>query len=1072
MPDRPHPDGRPPDRLTLLLAQAAVSAIEATGGYAGGVYLRSRTPGLLRLGVLAGLPVRLFRPWWRMHINRPFPVAEAYRSGQAVHLADPEEAMRRFPQLMAGLPFPFGSLYAPVTAGRERFGVLVVLRAATAGGPVAADDRRRLAGAAHRLGTALAELAAGGTRVEWEREPAPVQLPAAGAPPLRVGHFGWDVDTGVVTTDEQFRAILGPAPAPRLADPARPGRRGGVPERPSAAPGAPSGRAAPDTPDRPGGPRRPAGPGAPEGPGGSSPPETPAGAGGPEAPRRPGGPDRPQAPHEPEVPDVPSGVDAPQAPHEPGGPDRLARPGGPHESGGPGAPEVPRGSHEPGGPYVPGEPQASHQSGGPGAPDGPDVPGKPGVPAAPDRPGGPGAAHQSGRPDGPDVPDVPGGPGGPLAPDRPGGPGAPHGLGGRDAPDRPDRRGGPRVGASPAAPDGESATTTMDALLSLLAPADAHGLWTVARQVARAERPVSRAIWLRGRDGWPCLLELSGHRRGPPEDGAPHHLTGVVADPGTGPVAAAAADRLPHGLFSIDRLGRITFVSHGAEALLGHARSRLVGRVLWEALPWFGHPAHEDQFRAGMLSDEPVRFMAHRPPGKWLSVSLHPGHDGLTVMLSEAEQPAYAPESLVAPGAGLGSPADRAAVLYRPVALAIALTEAVTARQVSAVVTDELLPAFGGRQLAIYLLSERHLHLAWETGFPQGFLDRFDGVGLDARLPGVETLTSGRPIFFESMQRLAAAYPGIPLDTHVGARAFLPLIASGRPVGSCILGFDQPRGFSPEERTVLTALAGLIAQALERAQRYDSEAALARGLQDALLPHRLPRLRHVDTVGRYLPGTLGMEVGGDWYDVVETPHGLALVIGDVQGHGVAAAATMGQLRSAVRAFALAGLEPQEVMSGTNRLLIDLDPGQFASCCYIVLDPVAGTTRAVRAGHPQPLLRHPDGRTEVLDLAGGVVLGVDPQAGYPVTALRLEPGGILALFTDGLVEQPGTDIDLGIERLRGTLAEVGTVSLAETADRLIREAGQAADRPDDIALLLAARWAGDRHPEGSPYGTRS
>jgi hypothetical protein len=374
------------------------------------------------------------------------------------------------------------------------------------------------------------------------------------------------------------------------------------------------------------------------------------------------------------------------------------------------------------------------------------------------------------------------------------------------------------------------------------------------------------------------------------------------------------------------------------------------------------------------------------------------------------------------------------------------------------VVTEELLPAFGGRQLAIYLLSNRHLYLAWETGFPRGFLNRFDGVGLDTKLPGVETLTSGRPLFFESMQNLAAAYPGIPMDAHVGARAFLPLIASGRPVGSCILGFDQPRGFSPEERTVLTALAGLIAQALERARRYDSEAALARGLQDALLPHRLPAVEGLDTVARHLPGTQGMEVGGDWYDVIDTGRGMALIIGDVQGHGVQAAATMGQLRSAVRALAVSGHTPVEVMTGTNRLLIDLDPGLFASCCYIVLDPATGRADAVRAGHLQPLLRHPDGRTDVLALPGGVVLGVDARAVYPVTELALEPGAVLALFTDGLVEQPGVDIDLGIERLRHTFSELGYAPLSDTADRLINEARQTPDRPDDIALLLAARWS--------------
>ncbi|KOV19801.1 diguanylate cyclase [Streptomyces sp. XY413] len=701
--------GAATDAVVQALARAAVSAVEAVGGYAGGVYLRSRSGELLQLALFTGLPLPLFRPWWRMQVNRPFPVAEAYRSGQAVHLADAASAMSRFPQLVAGLPFPFASLYEPLIAGTERFGVLLVLRPATPGVPVGARDRRRLREAAEGLARELAALSAAGEPVVWEGDPVTV-------------------------------------PAP--------------------------------------------------------PPEAEAGAGG----------------------------------------------------------------------------------------------------------------------------------------------------------------------------------------------------------------------------------------------------------------ARRAVDRLTQAVLSLDRQGRIGFVNIAAEHLLGVGVGQLHGRLLWEAVPWLGHPSHDDHFRAVFMSSEPVHFSARRgrhPPGEWLSVGLYPAPDGVTVTIGTADPSAYTPTSAADPGAG--SPADQASALYRPVALAIALTEAVTARQVSAVVTEELLPAFGGRQLAIYLLDERHLHLAWETGFPQGFLNRFDGVALDVRLPGVETLTTGRPLFFESMQRLAAAYPGIPLDADVGARAFLPLIASGRPVGSCILGFDSPRGFSPEERTVLTALAGLIAQALARARRYDSEAALAHGLQAALLPHRLPVRQHVDTVGRYLPGSAGMDVGGDWYDVVETGSGrLALVIGDVQGHGVAAAATMGQLRSAVRAFALAGSTPEQVVRGTNRLLIDLDPGQFASCCYVVLDPASGSAQAVRAGHPQPLLRRPDGRTEVLDLAGGVVLGVDPEATYPVTELRLAPGAVLALYTDGLVELPGVDIDEGVERLRLALASQPPVPLTETADRLI---GNAADRPDDIALLLASLTGG-------------
>ncbi|MFD4370347.1 SpoIIE family protein phosphatase [Streptomyces sp. NPDC058486] len=833
----PHP-GAPPQALTQALAEAATDVVESVGGYAGGVYLRSGTEGLLRLSVLAGLPGELFRPWSRMHTNRPFPVAEVHRSGQAVHLADVEESMRRFPQLVASLPFPFSSLYTPVVAGRNRFGVLVVLRPPTPGLPVGARDRERMTRAGLRLGEVLTGLAAGGTDVRWPGDPICVQLPSGSVPPVRFGSFDWDLAAGTVTMDDGLRAILG-------------------------------------------------------------------------------------------------------------------------------------------------------------------------------------------------VPD-----------------------------------------ASP---------LPIDALTSRLEPEDGYALWAAARRTGSADGGGSvRRLRLKGPDGGLHLLEVSARSRFVGADGH-GHLAGALVDLGTGLVGSDATDRLPRAILAIDRLGRVTYVNERTERLLGRPRGALAGRPLWEALPWFAHPFHEEQLRAALLSSEPVRFLARPDDGRWLTVSLYPGRDGVTMVLVPEEEPlpeasgappvtvpasvpslypTPAPTPVPAPpsGDGLGPESTRAASLYRPVALAIALTEAVTARQVSAVVTEELLPAFGGRQLAIYLLSDRRLYLAWETGFPPGFLDRFDGVGLDARVPGVDALTGGRALFFESMESLGRTYPDLPLDADTGARAFLPLIASGRPVGSCILGFDRPRDFSSEERAVLTALAGLIAQALERAQRYDSEAAVARGLQDALLPHRLPVREGVETVARYLPGTQGMDVGGDWYDVVETARGeLALVIGDVQGHGVAAAATMGQLRSAVRAFALSGLPPQEVVRGTNRLLIDLDPGQFASACYVVMDSRTGDLRAVRAGHPQPLLRHPDGTAELLEIAGGVVLGVDGRATYPVTRLRLAEGAVLALFTDGLVERPGADIDEGVERLRRTLASTGSLPLAEAADRLIHEAVRASDRPDDIALLLAARW---------------
>ncbi|MEU6594011.1 SpoIIE family protein phosphatase [Streptomyces sp. NPDC046881] len=817
-------------RLTALLADASTGALTAAGGRVAGVYLRSGIPGLLRLAVLVGLPGPLFKPWWRLHVDRPFPVADAYRLGVQVILPNATETMRRYPQFAAGLPFPFGSAHLPVPGGTEPLGVLTVLHPAVADTVDELLDRDVLTRLADGLGAELLGLTDGNENaVSWDAEPLCLRPPPM-SPPAQaaVGRFSWDPATSAVRADDRLHALLGLRP-------------------------------------------------------------------------------------------------------------------------------------------------------------------------------------------------------------------------------------------------GEFAGTTA-ALADAVAPLDAHRVLAALREAA-AGKPPNAPLSLRARDGTPRLLDLWPADA----DGVGPAVGGVVFDPGTSASADGAADLLPQGVFCLDRLGVVVYVNPAAARLAGRPREALLGRPLWEALPWLTGPPYDDHLRGALLSPEPVHFHARRPAGDrdepaegdWLAVSVHPGTDLLTCTLVPASRMDATREAVPEPHV-VRDPVARGhamAPLYRPIALAIALTDAVTARQVSEVVMQELLPAFGGRQLAIYLLQDRHLYLAWETGFPQGFLAPFEGVGLDAHLPGVETLTTGRPLFFESMEQIAAAYPGIALDADEGARAFLPLIASGRPVGSCILGFDCSRSFSTEERTVLTALAGLIAHAMERARRYDDEAALARGLQQALLPRRLSAHPRVETAGRYLPGTQGMDVGGDWYDVVEAGDGLALVIGDVQGHGVQAAATMGQLRSAVRAFALGDRPPDEVLSGSNHLLIDLDPGQFASCCYLRLDPATGRARIARAGHLPPLLRAPDGSTRLLDIPGGVVLGVDPHARYPVTELLLEPDAILALYTDGLVERPGADIDDGIAALRQALAGAGAAvgrrggrSLAGVADRLTATARHATDRPDDVALLLAARRA--------------
>ncbi|MFC9546473.1 SpoIIE family protein phosphatase [Streptomyces sp. NPDC056956] len=551
-------------------------------------------------------------------------------------------------------------------------------------------------------------------------------------------------------------------------------------------------------------------------------------------------------------------------------------------------------------------------------------------------------------------------------------------------------------------------------------------------------------------------------------------LVGALVDTEGGVTAAEAAERLPDGLFSLDQDGRVTYANRRCEELLGCDRQQLLGHHPWQVISWLRDPAYEDRYRAAMLSQEPVTYLVHDPHGTWLGFVLYPGVHGLTGRVFRTTAPVSTRPTtpgragaLIGPAAA-GPPepvvAARAGVLYHVVQMASVLTEAVTVKDVCRAVAEQLLPAFGAQEIALYTVRDGRMHLLWESGYPEGFLDPFEGVPLDAQLPGVHALTTRFPLFFESPDALSKAYPGIALD-RMHSWSFLPLIASGHAVGSCILGWAAPHRFTPDERSALTALSGLSAQALERARLYDAESAVARGLQEGLLPHRLPAIEGLVTTGRYLPGTQGMAIGGDWYDVIKTGRGVALVIGDVEGHSVGAAAVMGQLRSAVHAFATSGRPPQEVITHTNRLLAELEADAFATCCYIELDPRSGRALAVRAGHPPPLLRHPDGRTETLDLLGGVMLGVEPDALYPVTALTLTPGSVLALYTDGLVEQPGSDIETGIQAARACLARTRTDSVEHLADQLIKAARRAEDRPDDVALLLTAYNWEDREQPG-------
>jgi GAF domain-containing protein len=281
----------------------------------------------------------------------------------------------------------------------------------------------------------------------------------------------------------------------------------------------------------------------------------------------------------------------------------------------------------------------------------------------------------------------------------------------------------------------------------------------------------------------------------------------------------------------------------------------------------------------------------------------------------------------------------------------------------------------------------------------------------------------------------------------------VPLAAAGIQIGSMafVRNKDRPP-FDDDEVALAVELAGRAAVALAHARRYEHEHSTAETLQRSLLP-RLSDLVGLEVCASYVPGSDTLAVGGDFYDVLDLGAGrTGLVVGDVMGHGVAAAAAMGQVRAALRAYARLGMSPVEVLAALDGLVADLPDGMLVTCLYGVYDIPAGELRLASAGHLSPLLRLPSGEVVPLLAPPSPPLGTGRKA-FTETVHPVPAGAVLALFSDGLVEDRGRDLDTGLVEL--------TVALSGHAGGPLERAGAAvlhaldrADGPeDDVALLL-------------------
>ncbi len=233
---------------------------------------------------------------------------------------------------------------------------------------------------------------------------------------------------------------------------------------------------------------------------------------------------------------------------------------------------------------------------------------------------------------------------------------------------------------------------------------------------------------------------------------------------------------------------------------------------------------------------------------------------------------------------------------------------------------------------------------------------------------------------------------------------------------------------------------------------------IADELQRSLLPQRTIDLGHLQVATYYRAGVAGTLIGGDWYDVIELGGSrTALVVGDVMGRGVAAAAVMGQVRAAVRASARVELSPAELMESVDAVVRDIAPDQIVTCVYAVFEPAGSLLRFVSAGHVPPLIRRADGSTVRVTSEPHPPLGVGTSYA-PTHVMQLPPGASLVLYTDGLVERRGEDLETGIDALQHLVAGLD-VPLTDLPEALVRSRLPGGVTDDDVAVLVA------RVPEG-------
>ena len=549
---------------------------------------------------------------------------------------------------------------------------------------------------------------------------------------------------------------------------------------------------------------------------------------------------------------------------------------------------------------------------------------------------------------------------------------------------------------------------------------------------------------------------------------------GLRASPAVDPML----ERMPVGLYVLDRDWRFSYVNAEAEQLIGRQRDDVLGQTLWEAFPAAVGTEIEESYRRAVATGESVSFETYYPEplNAWYDVRALPGPEGLSVFFLEVSERRAAEEQVQQAGRRLALltqvSSDLAGVLT---------TDVATLR-----LPGLLVPGLADGCLVTVFDDQRHPAHAGSWHADLRCREQLDAFGRAVlAVPGLAMLTGGGPGGVQQVLRsrgeaLSRTPPGEARDALVAldpeSLLVVPINRRGRALGVLVMLYSSGRSPSDEDRATVQDIADRTGLALDNARLYGQQRQLAEELQRSLLTEP-PELQsdRAEIVVRYLPATEVAAVGGDWYDAfVQYDGSTVLIIGDVVGHDIAAAATMGQLRGLLRGIATSSDGgPATVLSSLDWSMDLLRVDTLATAAMARFEQT-GEERARRltrmrwssAGHPSPFMISAAGDVTLLDRRPEMMLGVDPRAPRTEEIVVLEAGTTVLLYTDGLIERRDADLDTGVARLQAALTELAGLPLQALCDQLLERLVQG--RPDDDVALVAIRL----YPAIGGYTVRS